>query len=83
MADRNRGALVLIIAAAACSLIVAGTATSGPEDPVALITRWEQDAARADLAGKKSFYKDGLVDDWSDGMSVGRFQCKKELVSDF
>ncbi len=49
---------------------------------IALITKWEQDAAAADLTGDASFYQNVLADDWSDGMSNGQFQHKKELISD-
>jgi len=31
--------------------------------------------------GDVSFYQKNLADDWSDGMSNGQFQTKKELIS--
>jgi hypothetical protein len=46
-----------------------------------VITQYEHDAATADLAGDVSFYEKNLADDWSDGMSNGQFQTKKELIS--
>lgn len=57
-------------------------AASAPDDPVARITEYEQNAAAADLAGDVSFYQKNLADDWSDGMSNGQFQSKQELISD-
>jgi hypothetical protein len=40
------------------------------------------DAAAADLSGDVSFFQRNLADDWTDGMSDGQFQTKKELISD-
>jgi hypothetical protein len=51
-------------------------------DDVAWITQYEREAAAADLSGDVSFYQKNLADDWTDGMSNGRFQDKKELISD-
>jgi Lipocalin-like domain/Domain of unknown function (DUF4440) len=56
--------------------------TSVQEDPTAWITQYEHSAAAADLVGDVSFYQKNLADDWSDGMSNGKFQNKKELISD-
>jgi ketosteroid isomerase-like protein len=56
--------------------------TSVQEDPATWITQYEHSAAAADLVGDASFYQKNLTDDWSDGMSNGEFQTKKELVSD-
>jgi Domain of unknown function (DUF4440) len=77
------GTLVLGIGALAMTAICAGPANSEPkDDPIAWITQYEHDAAAADLAGDVSFYQKNLADDWSDGMSNGQFQTKKELISD-
>jgi hypothetical protein len=86
MAMRTRfisRALIAGVAALAMMMTSAGSATSGPkDDPVAWIVQYENDAAAADLAGDVSFYQKNLADDWSDGMSNGQFQTKKELISD-
>jgi len=77
------GMLVAGIAALTMTAISAGPANSEPkDDPIAWITQYENDAAAADLAGDVSFYQKNLTDDWSDGMSKGQFQTKKELISD-
>jgi len=77
------GTLVAGIAALALFVISAGPANSEPkDDPIAWITQYENDAAAADLAGDVSFYQKNLTDDWSDGMSNGQCQTKKELMSD-
>ena len=73
---------LLIFAALAGSIFSVGTSNSGEADPVAWITQYEHDAAAADLVGDVSFYQKNLADDWSDGMSNGQFQSKKELISD-
>ena len=77
------GTLVAGIAALTMTVISAGSANSEPkDDPIAWIIQYENDAAAADLAGDVSFYQKNLTDDWSDGMSNGQFQTKKELISD-
>ena len=76
-------ALIAGVAALAMTMISATPANSEPkDDPIAWITQYENDAATADLAGDVSFYQKNLTDDWSDGMSNGQFQTKKELISD-
>ncbi|MEP6643693.1 MAG: lipocalin-like domain-containing protein [Acidobacteriaceae bacterium] len=74
--------LLVGFAALAGSTLSLGGTTSVETDPVAWITQFEHDAAAADLAGDVSFYEKNLADDWSDGMSNGQFQNKKELLSD-
>jgi ketosteroid isomerase-like protein len=74
--------MVIWVAVLTIALSFAGIASSKPEDPVAWITQYEHDAAAADLSGDVSFYQRNLADDWMDGMSNGRFQKKKELISD-
>lgn len=74
--------LLVAFAALAGSTLSVGTTNSVEADPVAWITQYEHDAAAADLAGDTSFYEKNLADDWSDGMSNGQFQNKKELISD-
>jgi len=77
----NKFLLVAVAAFTVCVLSV-GSAHSEQADAVAWITRYERDATTADLAGDVSFYRKNLADDWSDGMSNGQFQNKKELISD-
>lgn len=63
-------------------IVSAHHTTSAQEDPATWITQYEHNAAAADLVGDVSFYEKNLADDWSDGMSNGEFQTKKELISD-
>ena len=74
--------LLVGFAALAGSTLSVGTTNSIAADPVAWITQYEHDAAASDLAGDVSFYEKNLADDWSDGMSDGKFQNKKQLISD-
>ena len=74
--------MLAAVAALTVSALSARSTKSEPEDPVVWITQYERDAAAADLAGDVSFYRRNLADDWSDGMSNGQFQSKKNLVSD-
>jgi hypothetical protein len=74
--------LLVSVAAFTASALSAGSAHSEQADAVAWITQYERDAMAADLAGDVSFYRKNLADDWSDGMSNGQFQSKKELISD-
>src|SRR5437764_503180 len=77
----NKFLLVAVAAFTVC-VLSAGSAHSEQADAVAWIVRYERDARTADLAGDVSFYGTNLADDWSDGMSNGQFQNKKELISD-
>ena len=74
--------LLVGLAALAGSTFSVGTKGSVEPDPVAWITQYEHDAAAADLTGDVSFCEKNLTDDWSDGMSNGQFQQKKDLISD-
>jgi hypothetical protein len=77
------GTLIAGIVALTMTVISAGPANSEPkDDPIPWIIQYENDAAAADLAGDVSFYQKNLTDDWSDGMSNGQFQTKKQLISD-
>ena len=74
---------LLVLSSAIALLPSFKPAESDTEDTVALMTRWEQDATAADLAGDVTFYQKGPAEDWSDGMSNGEFQTKSQLISDF
>lgn len=77
------GTLLAGIAALTIAVISAGPVNSEPQDAaVSWVTQYEHDAAAADLSGDVSFYQKNLADDWSDGMSNGQFQTKKDLISD-
>ena len=82
MATFIKGLMLAALVALTVSALSARSTKSEQEDPVAWITQYEHDAAAADLIGDVSFYRRNLADDWSDGMSNGQFQSKKNLVSD-
>ena len=64
-AVRRSARLSAVLAIAA---LFANPANSEPEDPVAVITQWEHDAAAADQSRDVSFFQKNLSDDWTDGM---------------
>jgi Domain of unknown function (DUF4440) len=49
-------------------------------EAVAAITKLENDAVTADLAGDKSFYENVLAADWSGGDSNGKFYTKSGML---
>lgn len=51
-------------------------------EDVAAIERWERGAMVADLKGDYGFYEAGLSDDWTGGVSWGKFQTKQMLIAD-
>ncbi len=74
--------LILSILGWLTGTFVAQDQASTDADTVTWITQYEHNAAAADLAGDASFYERNLAEDWSDGMSNGRFQNKRDLISD-
>jgi hypothetical protein len=50
-------------------------------DSVAAITKLENDAVKADLAGDTAFYQKLLAEDWTRGDSDGTFYTKAEIVN--
>jgi len=74
--------LILTMAAALSSLAL-GQASKAPDaDVVAAITKMENDAVKADLAGDASFYQNYLADDWTGGTSRGTWDTKAALLAD-
>jgi hypothetical protein len=66
---------IFVVVVALTLLIIHGKSVNAErDDSVAIITKWEQDAAAADLTGNVSFYKNGLAQDWTDGMSMADFK---------
>jgi ketosteroid isomerase-like protein len=51
-------------------------------DAVAAITKMENDAVKADLAGDSSFYEKNLADDWTGGTSLGTWYTKQSLLAE-
>jgi hypothetical protein len=82
---KSLGAFVLLLVAVAFLSPLAFGQASTPSDPtaVAAITKLENDAVKADLAGDASFYENNLADDWSGGNSRGTWDTKQSLLADF
>src|SRR5882757_6759240 len=78
-----RSGIFVVVLSLTLLIILGKSVTTEKDESVAIITKWEHDAAAADLAGDVSFYQNGLAQDWTDGMSNGTFQTKAELLADF
>lgn len=75
------GFLVLTLVAAV-SLTFAQSARGADADVVAAITKMENDAVKADLAGDPSFYQNNVADDWTGGTSRGTWDTKQSVLAD-
>lgn len=82
---KSLGAFSLLLMAVAFLSPPAFGQASTPSDPaaVAAITKLENDAIKADLAGDASFYENNLADDWTGGNSRGTWDTKQSLLADF
>ncbi|PYY05492.1 MAG: hypothetical protein DMG69_26600 [Acidobacteria bacterium] len=52
------------------------------DDAVAAITKFENDAVKADLAGDSAFYEKNLVDNWTGGYSGGTWYTKESMLAE-
>ena len=73
---------VLFSAAATLPSYVTAQDKSSDADAVAAITKIENDAVKADLAGDSSFYAKVLADDWTAGSSFGTWDTKQSMLAD-
>jgi ketosteroid isomerase-like protein len=65
------------------SSLASGQGTKAADsDAVATITKLENDAVKADLAGDASFYQNNLADDWTGGTSRGTWDTKPSVLAD-
>jgi ketosteroid isomerase-like protein len=74
--------LLLTIVAALSSLAFGQGSTAADADAVAAITKLENDAVKADLAGDSAFYQNNLAEDWTGGSSRGTWDTKQSLLAD-
>ena len=70
----------LVVVAMLAGLAVTRAQTGDNADVVAAITKLENDAVKADLAGDKTFYEKALADDWTGGDSGGSWFTKAEML---
>jgi hypothetical protein len=54
--------------------------TGTKADVVTVISNFENDAVKADLAGDSDFYEKALAEDWTRGDSDGTYYTKAELL---
>ena len=72
---------ISILAVAVVTVLVGlQTQAAADSDSIAAITKLENDAVKADLAGDKSFYEKNLADDWTGGDSSGFWYTKQSLL---
>ena len=64
------------------SSIAAAKKQPASDDAVAAITKLENDAVKADLAGDSSFYVKNLADNWTGGFSGGTWDTKDSMLAD-
>ena len=57
--------------------------TGANADAVAAVSKLENDAIKADLAGDKTFYEKVLAEDWTGGDSEGTWYTKADLLKMF
>ena len=74
--------LLLTMVVALSSLAFGQGSKAVDSDAIAAITKLENDAVRADLAGDASFYQNYLSDDWTGGSSRGTWDTKQSLLAD-
>ncbi len=74
--------LVAVVLMAAVPAVRAFNQAAGDSATVAAITKMENDAVKADLAGDASFYEKNLSDDWTGGTSRGTWDTKASLLAD-
>jgi uncharacterized protein DUF4440 len=68
--------MLMVTLACAATLKKAAAA----DDAVAAVTKLENDAVKADLAGDKSFSEKNLASDWTGGDSSGEFFTKADVL---
>lgn len=71
----------MIVLAALNSIAVAKSKPTN-DDSIAAITKLENDAVKADLAGDSSFYVKNLADNWTGGFSGGTWNTKESMLAD-
>ncbi len=74
--------LLLTMVAALSSLAFGQGSTAADADAVAAITKLENDAVKADLAGDSAFYQNNLAEDWTGGSSRGTWDTRQSLLAD-
>lgn len=70
------------IAAIVALTVFAAHAAAKDDAAVAAITKLENDAVKADLAGDKAFYEKYLADDFTAGTSFGEWENRQSMLKD-
>lgn len=76
------GVLLVLFVAVVLAFFAFGQSSGSDSDAIAAVTKLENDAVKADLAGDASFYQNYLADDWTAGTSFGRWDTKQSVLQD-
>jgi hypothetical protein len=71
----------LFVFALFAGLSVTRAQTGTKADVVTVISNFENDAVKADLAGDSAFYEKALAEDWTRGDSDGTYYTKADLLN--
>jgi hypothetical protein len=72
----------LAIFAVVSPLAAAGNKQQSTDEAVAAITKFENDAVKANLAGDSSFVEKNYANDWTGGFSGGTWTTKQSILAD-
>lgn len=72
----------MLLVFGAVSSIAGAKKKSSTNDATTAITKLENDAVKADLAGDSSFVEKNYAEDWTGGFSGGIWTTKQSLLSD-
>jgi 2',3'-cyclic-nucleotide 2'-phosphodiesterase (5'-nucleotidase family) len=74
--------LASIVICAVLSPLAVAKKQSTSEEAVAAITKFENDAVKADLAGDSTFFEKNYAEDWTGGFSGGTWTTKQSILAD-
>jgi hypothetical protein len=74
--------LASIVICAVLSPIAVAKKQSTSDEAIAAITKFENDAVKADLAGDSTFFKKNYADNWTGGFSGGTWTTKDSMLAD-
>ena len=74
--------LASIVICAVLSPIAVAKKQSTSDEAIAAITKFENDAVKADLAGDSTFFEKNYADNWTGGFSGGTWTTKDSMLAD-
>jgi 2',3'-cyclic-nucleotide 2'-phosphodiesterase (5'-nucleotidase family) len=73
--------LASIVICAVLSPIAVAKKQSTSDEAIAAITKFENDAVKADLAGDSTFFEKNYADNWTGGFSGGTWTTKDSMLA--